>query len=367
NLLAETGDAQAKMILEMGQRAGALRLDAEGLIIKAAKNRTKEEDEEAQKRAIATEDAAQKMTRAATNFSDVSSEIMGQTRDLILTALEKPLENLVGHMGDAVEGIRDLVSDNAKFLKEMSDKISGVGGDLTGSLGGLALTVGGAAAAVVGFKVATGMVAKSLLKKGGSKTIAGIAKGVGAGKAAGRTVAKEAGEEIAEGILKKGVAKTAGKSIFKSLLKKIPGIGLIAGLGFAAGRIAEGDFAGAGMEVASGVAGLVPGPGTAAGIGIDVGLAARDIAREQEATEAGAAGAGAAAATAARGPGHWKMVGRGRRVWVPEEGAEEAGPGEISPEAEAALTAGLTGHELLTQMNDALQHQNEVLMGIANA
>ena len=74
----------------------------------------------------------------------------------------------------------------------------------------------------------------------------------------------------------KGLAKIAGKGLLKSGLKKIPGVGLVAGLAFGAGRLMKGDFAGAGMEVASGAASMMPGLGTAASVGIDVALAAKD-------------------------------------------------------------------------------------------
>ena len=60
-------------------------------------------------------------------------------------------------------------------------------------------------------------------------------------------------------------------------MKKIPGVGLIAGLGFAATRLMKGDALGALGEVASGAASILPGVGTAVSTAIDVGLAARDI------------------------------------------------------------------------------------------
>lgn len=85
---------------------------------------------------------------------------------------------------------------------------------------------------------------------------------------AGKTVAKTAGKEV---------AKTAGKAVGKSILKKIPGVSIIAGLGFGAQRALEGDWLGAGGEVLSGLAGTVPGVGTAASVGIDAALAARDM------------------------------------------------------------------------------------------
>jgi hypothetical protein len=80
-----------------------------------------------------------------------------------------------------------------------------------------------------------------------------------------------------------GVGKVAGgvgKALGKSLLKKIPLIGLIAGLGFGVSRLMDGDWKGALGEVASGAASTIPGIGTAASVAIDAGLAARDMSNE---------------------------------------------------------------------------------------
>ena len=81
---------------------------------------------------------------------------------------------------------------------------------------------------------------------------------------------------------KGAITKAAGKGVGKSLLKKIPGVGLIAGLGFAASRLMKGDALGAFGEVASGVASLVPGIGTAVSATIDAGLMAKDISKASE-------------------------------------------------------------------------------------
>jgi hypothetical protein len=93
-------------------------------------------------------------------------------------------------------------------------------------------------------------------------------------KATEKAVGKAAG---------KAAGKVAGKAIGKSLIKKVPVLGLIAGLGFGLQRLMEGDFIGAGGEVLSGAASMIPGPGTAASIALDAGLAARDISKDQSA------------------------------------------------------------------------------------
>jgi murein DD-endopeptidase MepM/ murein hydrolase activator NlpD len=83
-----------------------------------------------------------------------------------------------------------------------------------------------------------------------------------------------------KGLQKTGV-KIAGKGLAKGLgkaaLKKIPGVGLIAGLGFGVERLLQGDLLGAGLELASGAASTVPGLGTAGSVGLDAVLAARDM------------------------------------------------------------------------------------------
>jgi hypothetical protein len=78
----------------------------------------------------------------------------------------------------------------------------------------------------------------------------------------------------------KGGLKSAGKTAGKFMLKKLPVVGALAGLGYAASRAMDGDWTGAGMEAASGVASLAPGVGTAASVGIDAALMARDADRE---------------------------------------------------------------------------------------
>ena len=134
----------------------------------------------------------------------------------------------------------------------------------------------------------------AILGKAMSKSIkagvkAGVKEGAKAGakasaKAVSKAVTKKAAKEAVKAGIKAGAkagAKTAGKAVGKaagkSLLKKIPLIGLGAGLIFGAGRALSGDWTGALGEVASGAASTIPGIGTAASVAIDAGLAARDI------------------------------------------------------------------------------------------
>lgn len=98
-----------------------------------------------------------------------------------------------------------------------------------------------------------------------------------------KAAASEVAEEAAEKAAAKGGAKAAGKGLGKSILKKIPGVSILAGLAFGAGRLMKGDMLGAAGEVGSGIAGTVPGVGTAASVGIDAALAARDMANDGDA------------------------------------------------------------------------------------
>ena len=73
------------------------------------------------------------------------------------------------------------------------------------------------------------------------------------------------------------MAKVGAKALGKGLLKKIPFVGLGAGLLFAGQRLMAGDFKGAALEAMSGAASMIPGAGTAISIGLDATLAAKDM------------------------------------------------------------------------------------------
>ena len=172
-------------------------------------------------------------------------------------------------------------------IKEAEELAAKEGGKLaTKAVGKVAAKEGVELAAKEGGKLATKAVEGTVAKEGtevvakasekaGGKILAeeGVKAG---GKAGGKLVAEE-GAKVGGKVLAKEGAKIGGKALGKSLLKKIPGIGLVAGLGFGAQRALHGDWLGAAGEVASGGASLIPGIGTAASIGIDAALAGRDI------------------------------------------------------------------------------------------
>lgn len=88
-------------------------------------------------------------------------------------------------------------------------------------------------------------------------------------RGAGKATQKEIIEATAEKV---------GKSTVKSVIKKIPIVGLLAGLGLGGYRyLWEGDSVGAGLEVGAGAAAMIPGVGTVGSVGIDVASLVRDI------------------------------------------------------------------------------------------
>ena len=143
-----------------------------------------------------------------------------------------------------------------------------------------------------------GKKAKKFLSKGKGKVGKAFKKLSAVGKKAGKGISKVAkqGKGLVKGVskagkslLKKGIkkigakvgakaiAKVGTKALGKGLLKKIPFVGLGAGLLFAGQRLMKGDFKGAMLEAASGIAGTIPGVGTAVSVGLDATLAAKDM------------------------------------------------------------------------------------------
>jgi hypothetical protein len=203
--------------------------------------------------AIGTERAAaQKMATTAAAGGALTDEQMKRQAEAAKGSAG------VAEIGNVINSVSSLLSNS--FTKGLLGA--------TGSLFGLMIqarltsnALGGGGAGGIFSKL------KGLFGGGG-----GAAATEGAAKATEKVVEKEGAE-----LLGKEGAKVGAKAIGKSLLKKIPGIGFLAGLVFAGQRAMAGDFAGAGLEVASGAASTIPGIGTAASIALDAGIAARDI------------------------------------------------------------------------------------------
>ena len=108
------------------------------------------------------------------------------------------------------------------------------------------------------------------IAKSGGKLVKGASK-------AGKALLKKGAKKIGAKVGAKAVAKVGAKALGKGLLKKIPFVGMGAGLLFAGQRLLKGDWKGAMMEAASGIASTIPGVGTAVSVGLDAALAAKDM------------------------------------------------------------------------------------------
>jgi hypothetical protein len=159
---------------------------------------------------------------------------------------------------DAIAQTNQLATERA-----FTENLISAGGAILGGVVGNAL--GGKMEGLLAKKLGPKVATKTATTAG--KTVASTA-GKSVAKTAGKTVAKTAG---------KNVAKVGAKVVGKSLLKKIPVVGLLAGVGFGLSRLMKGDYSGAALELASGAAGTIPGIGTAASVGIDTALAAKDM------------------------------------------------------------------------------------------
>ncbi len=203
-----------------------------------------------------------------------SDEYMAETVQWQEKVIEK-FDKLI----DAVDNQEKMFTKLNKSVANSGDSLADDVLDVAGIVGGSTLA-GGIIAKMSGLikKVPGG---KAVLKAGSAIAGAtGLSKILPKGAAAAETVAKTASDDVAKAggkVAGQRAGKTVGKSIGKSLLKKIPLLGLIAGAGFAVGRLMEGDVEGAGLELASGAVSLLPGIGTAASVAIDAGLLARDL------------------------------------------------------------------------------------------
>ena len=203
----------------------------------------------------------------------------------------------VGEAGNGVSKMNGGLDKASETMEELSLATKTLGGVLVGGLllGGfrkvykIVKSLGkGISSIIKGIKSmspALKKVAPEIVEKGAKSTVAKtatklsakqIASGFG-GKAAKDKLLKETAEKTAQKGGAKGVTKLLGKNLGKTILKKIPGIGLLAGIGFGLQRAMEGDYAGAAMELSSGALSTIPGFGTAGSLAVDAALIARDL------------------------------------------------------------------------------------------
>lgn len=228
--------------------------------------------------------------KASQNFDDKLTNLVNQFKETLLPfveALSKGLEKPLAKLSDLLRN-PEFINKITYVGEKMGEFIGTVGTWIADNpwksllalglfeagkwfLNGVALGKGFNSVASVGGGGGAGILdtlTGGRSTKGRRRLLGrGVGKGIqGLGRVGGKLGGKIAG----------GVGKTLGKS----LLKKIPIVGLLAGLGFGATRLMEGDWKGALGEVASGAASLIPGVGTAASVAIDAGLAARDMSNE---------------------------------------------------------------------------------------
>lgn len=168
----------------------------------------------------------------------------------------------------------------------------------------------------VGFALQTGfnglnaVQAGLEIKDGASKNVGDLAKASsyidGAKDVAKGAIDVSDFKGVGSTFAEKGIVagtKTAGAALGKSALKKLPGVGVVAGAAFAVDRAEGGDYFGAALEFASGAVSLIPGVGTAASVAIDGVLLERDYEKATEAQPNEAVSAGGAEVTATQKSG----------------------------------------------------------------
>jgi len=214
-------------------------------------------------------------------------------------------DKLKSGLDDIIESIaawklgKTLVKGGAKAGGKVLEKIGAkaVGKKLAEKVG---TKVGGRVGAKIITKMGTGMMTssqvlgKTLTKKETAKLAekgirfspksgqfhgTGRRGAIGAeevNKLLGRKTANKATKKISRELLNKSIKSVIKKRGLSSVIKKIPVLGLAAGLFFAMDRLMAKDWVGAGGELASGLMGG-SGVGIAGSVATDLGLAARDV------------------------------------------------------------------------------------------
>ena len=178
-----------------------------------------------------------------------SWHVVGEENEPVQATLKKKRSKKKKGDGDTEGGIGDIAQNL------ISSKIeSGTGGVMRDALGRFASKGEGGALAKMGGGALAKAEGGALAKMGGGA----LAKmeGGALAKMGGKALTKLGGGAITRGL-------------GKSLLKKIPGVGMLAGAGLGLMKALKGDFKGAALEVASGAASTIPGVGTVASMAID--------------------------------------------------------------------------------------------------
>ena len=169
------------------------------------------------------------------------------------------------------------------------------------------------------------------------------------------TVGKVAAKEGSELAIKEG-GKIGAKTLGKSVLKKIPGIGLIAGLGFGAQRAWGGDYLGAGGEVLSGALSTLPGLGTAGSIAVDAALAGRDIYKATNPVDSAGP-----SVTSATGANLAKLKAQNDALREKDSTIQTSQAAEVKQDEKDKKNAMLTGSIAAAAPTDQLEKVNDTL------
>jgi hypothetical protein len=325
--LQEMGEAQARME-EIGRGTGrffseddlmtissmAKFVEGKGFVVDVdgVEKTIKEIDSNDVKRMKAEKKSLEERAKSARTFDETITDLINQLKTFLLPIAQGLKEGLGDSLqtfmsdlkkGGFTDGLRDLGKNLAEFIKnlggpdgfgktltkfantlnnidwkDLGDKLKGIVDIVYDVLTSKTtwFIVGGILATSIIGPIGTLVKGLSSVLSGGFKLFKGLFSSLGPMLKGTFNMVKSAG---------KGIVKTAGKvagkvgakALGKSLLKKIPGIGLIAGIAFAAQRAMSGDFSGAGLELLSGAASTLPGIGTGVSFGIDAGLAAKDM------------------------------------------------------------------------------------------
>jgi hypothetical protein len=203
--------------------------------------------------------------------TSLSSSSNPKTYGEYITGIYNELENLNSILEGGI-GQKTSVTEKDSDGGIMSTMLGSLGGAIVGGIGGMLLKKGSFGA--VG-RLARNSKASSLRAARATKT------GRTALKAKRAATAVKSGKGLLKTGLKSGVKtatkKGVAKGLGKSLLKKIPGVGLVIGLGLAASELANGNYGRALLEAGSGVASTVPGVGTGISLALDGALIADDV------------------------------------------------------------------------------------------
>ena len=215
-------------------------------------------------------------------------ELLVKSQDRAAAAMEQLTEALISKnpLTMAMGDLSGVISTQANAIQGLGEQIGtlatglGTAGGVSGAIG-LGSSLLGAAGdiAMITDVVRGGRGGRGPRSrpKGKAGLFSRIGESIFGKKYKGGQMMQGGGRARAGGQRAGGIFSKLGKLGGKSAIKKIPLLGLGAGILFAGQRALAGDFSGAGLEILSGAAGTVPGLGTAASVGLDAALAAKDM------------------------------------------------------------------------------------------